>query len=184
LGEVRGERRNLGTDGTIPLLGRARGKSADSIGSDAARGAIFIVRIEQALPRERGSSMRLRKTGRELPAAALAVAKAAALAVLAVSIALAGCARHAATSGATATDATSATAGDGSAQGGSFQSEAERTKAMEEKARELDKKAAEIQNMQGTEQEKIDAVNKLEQERQELHGMSGDSSTPANPPPQ
>jgi hypothetical protein len=55
---------------------------------------------------------------------------------------------------------------------------------MEAKARELDKKAAEIQNMQGSEQEKIDAVNKLEQERQELHRMSGDSSTPANPPPQ
>ncbi|HXO29333.1 MAG TPA: hypothetical protein VOA80_18430 [Thermoanaerobaculia bacterium] len=134
--------------------------------------------------------MRLRKTGRALPAAALAVAKVAALtalaalAVLAATIALAGCARHAATSGTTSTDATSATPGDGSAQGGSYQSEAERTKAMEEKARELDKKAAEIQNMQGTEQEKIDAVNKLEQERQELHGMSGDSSTPANPPPQ
>jgi hypothetical protein len=137
--------------------------------------------------------MRLRKTGRALPVAALAVAKRAplaaltalaALAVLAATIALAGCARHAATTGTSSTDATSATPGDGSAQGGSFQSEAERTKAMEEKARELDKKAAEIQNMQGTEQEKIDAVNKLEQERQELHDMSGDSSTPANPPPQ
>jgi basic membrane lipoprotein Med (substrate-binding protein (PBP1-ABC) superfamily) len=135
--------------------------------------------------------MRLRTTGRALTAAALAVAKLAsslagltALAALAVLGALAGCARHAATTGTSSTDATSATAGDGSAQGGSFQREAERTKAMEEKARELDKKAAEIQNMQGTEQEKIDAVNKLEQERQELHGMSGDSSTPANPPPQ
>jgi hypothetical protein len=38
--------------------------------------------------------------------------------------------------------------------------------------------------MQGTEQEKIDAVNKLEQERQELNRMGGDSSTPAAPPPQ
>jgi basic membrane lipoprotein Med (substrate-binding protein (PBP1-ABC) superfamily) len=131
--------------------------------------------------------MRLRKTGRALPVAALAVAKRAApaaLAALAVVGALAGCARHAATTGTTSTDAASAAPGDGSAQGGSYQSEAERTKAMEAKARELDKKAAEIQNMQGTEQEKIDAVNKLEQERQELHGMSGDSSTPANPPPQ
>jgi len=134
--------------------------------------------------------MRLRKTDRALPAAAFAVAKRAtlvalaALAALAVVGALAGCARHAATTGTTSTDSTSGAPSDGSAQGGSYQSEAERTKAMEAKARELDKKAAEIQNMQGTEQEKIDAVNKLEQERQELHGMSGDSSTPANPPPQ
>lgn len=126
--------------------------------------------------------MRLRKTDRALPVAALAVAKRAALAALAALVALAatiplaGCGRHAATTGTTSTDAT--------AQGGSYQSEAERTKAMEAKARELDQKAAEIQNMQGTEQEKIDAVNKLEQERQELHNMGGDSSTPANPPPQ
>lgn len=137
--------------------------------------------------------MRLRKTRRALPVAALAVTKRATLAALAALVALAalaaigalaGCARHAATTGTTSTDAASAAPGDGSAQGGSYQSEAERTKAMEAKARELDQKAAEIQNMQGTEQEKIDAVNKLEQERQELHGMSGDSSTPANPPPQ
>lgn len=133
--------------------------------------------------------MRLRNTGRALPVAALVAARLtvlvalAALAALAAIGALAGC-RHGSTTGTTSTDASAAAPGDGSAQGGSYQSEAERTKAMEAKARELDKKAAEIQNMQGTEQEKIDAVNKLEQERQELHSMSGDGSTPANPPPQ
>jgi len=152
-----------------------------------SRGAIFIARIEHTLPREGGSGMQFRKTGRTLPVAALASAKRAALAALAALafvVTLAGCARHGATTGTNSTDATSAAPGDGSAQGGSYQSEAERTKAMEEKARELDKKAAEIQNMQGSEQEKTDAVNKLEQERQELHNMSGDGSTPANPPPQ
>ncbi len=125
--------------------------------------------------------MRLRKTDRALPVAALALAAMVALAAI---VALGGCGRHAATTGTTSTDTTAAVPGDGSAGGGTYQSEAERTKAMEAKARELDQKAAEIQNMQGTEQEKIDAVNKLEQERQELNGMGGDSSTPANPPPQ
>jgi|GEM_PF-2479277 len=118
--------------------------------------------------------MRLRRMGRDLPAAALAVA---ALTVLTAVLALAGCGRHPATSATTAPE-------DGSAQGGSYQSEAERTKAMEAKARELNQKATEIQNMQGTEQEKIDAVNKLEQERQELNKTGGDGSSPGNPPPQ
>ncbi|HKV08091.1 MAG TPA: hypothetical protein VJ725_08145 [Thermoanaerobaculia bacterium] len=52
-------------------------------------------------------------------------------------------------------------------------SEADRTRAMEEKAAELDRRAEEIRNMQGTEQEKIDAVNELEKERQELNRMGG-----------
>jgi hypothetical protein len=50
-------------------------------------------------------------------------------------------------------------------------SEAERTRKMEEKAAEIERKSAEIQTMQGTEQEKIDAVNALEKERQELNAM-------------
>jgi len=118
--------------------------------------------------------MALRRMGRDLTAAALAVA---ALAALAAVLVLAGCGRHATTPATTAAE-------DGSAQGGSYRSEAERTKAMEAKARELDQKAAEIQNMQGTEQEKIDAVNKLEQERQDLNKTGGDGSAPGNPPPQ
>ena len=125
--------------------------------------------------------MRLHEKDRALPAAALALAALVALPAIG---ALGGCAKHAATSGTTSTDATSAAPGDGSSQAGSYRSEAERTKAMEAKARELDQKAADIQNMQGTEQEKIDAVNKLEQERQELNRMGGDGSTPAGPPPQ
>jgi hypothetical protein len=100
-----------------------------------------------------------------------------ALAVIGLVLAatLAGCGRHSSGSAATGS-------GDAAAQGSDYQSQAERTKAMEAKARELDQKATEIQNMQGTEQEKIDAVNKLEQERQELNKMGGDSSTPAPPP--
>jgi TolA-binding protein len=86
---------------------------------------------------------------------------------------LAGCERHAA----------APAQASGEAAEGAPQSQAERTKAMEEKAREMDQKAADIQNMQGTEQEKIDAVNKLEQERQELNKQGGDGSTPAAPPP-
>jgi len=124
--------------------------------------------------------MRLRMTGRAQRMAAVTMA----VVLLAAILALAGCGRHAATTGTAPADATAAAPGDGSAQGGSYQNEAERTRAMEAKARELDQKAAEIQNMQGTEQEKIDAVNKLEQERQELNKMGGDGSTSANPPPQ
>jgi TolA-binding protein len=71
----------------------------------------------------------------------------------------------------------------GEAADGATQSQAERTKAMEQKARELDQKAADIQNMQGTEQEKIDAVNKLEQERQELNKQGEGGATPAPPQP-
>ena len=50
-------------------------------------------------------------------------------------------------------------------------SEAERTRKMEEKAADIERKAAEIQTMQGTDQEKIDAVNALEKERRELTEM-------------
>jgi TolA-binding protein len=50
-------------------------------------------------------------------------------------------------------------------------SEAEKTRKMEEKAAEIRRKEEEIRNMQGTEQEKIDAYNQLEKERQELIDM-------------
>ena len=74
-----------------------------------------------------------------------------------------------------------ASAGDAAA-GDSRTSEAERTRRMEAKAQELRDKAAEIQsNTTMTEQEKIDAVNKLDQERQDLD-KAGDSSTPAQHP--
>jgi hypothetical protein len=46
-------------------------------------------------------------------------------------------------------------------------SEAEKTHEMEEKAKEIDRKAEEVRNMDGTEQEKIDAMNSVDQERRE-----------------
>jgi TolA-binding protein len=64
----------------------------------------------------------------------------------------------------------SSTPSSGSASSGSA-SEAERTRKIEEKKAEIDRKAAEIQTMQGTEQEKIDAVNELDKERRELQEM-------------
>jgi len=57
--------------------------------------------------------------------------------------------------------------------------EAERTRKMEAKAAEIERKAEEIRNMEGSEQEKIDAVNRLDQERRELEKMQeGGSSRP------
>jgi len=53
----------------------------------------------------------------------------------------------------------------------STSSEAERTRKMEEKAAEIERHAEEIRNMQGTEQEKIDAMNRLDEERRELNEM-------------
>ena len=51
------------------------------------------------------------------------------------------------------------------------ESEAERTRKIQEKSAEIERKAAEIQNMQGTEQQKIDAVNELDKMRRELQEM-------------
>jgi hypothetical protein len=50
-------------------------------------------------------------------------------------------------------------------------SEAERTRRMEEKAAEIERLAEEIRTMEGTEQEKIDAMNRLEEKRRELSEM-------------
>ena len=49
--------------------------------------------------------------------------------------------------------------------------EAERTRKMEEKAADIRRKVEEIRNMQGTDEEKAEAVNKLDQERRELNEM-------------
>jgi hypothetical protein len=51
--------------------------------------------------------------------------------------------------------------------------EAEKTRQMEEKAAEIERRAEEIRNMEGTEQEKIDALNELDKERRELNEMGG-----------
>ena len=55
-----------------------------------------------------------------------------------------------------------ATQGGGSA-------EAERTRKMDDKAADMNRQADSIQTMEGSEQDKIDAVNKLEQDRQQLN---------------
>jgi hypothetical protein len=55
--------------------------------------------------------------------------------------------------------------------------EAERTRKIQEKAAEIERKQAELQTMQGTDQEKIDAANELEKERQELNQMQEQSGS-------
>ena len=53
----------------------------------------------------------------------------------------------------------------------SSEDQAELTRKIEEKAAEIDRKAEEIQNMQGTDEEKAAAVLELDKERQELQEM-------------
>jgi hypothetical protein len=78
----------------------------------------------------------------------------------------------------------------GSSSASAPPSEAQRTQEMEKKAKDINQQARDIQSMQGTDQEKIDAVNKLEQQRQDLtrqsEGAPADSSStpPPQPPPQ
>lgn len=49
--------------------------------------------------------------------------------------------------------------------------EAERTRRMEEKAAEIRRMEDEILTMEGTDQDKIDAVNRLDEARRELSAM-------------
>ena len=49
--------------------------------------------------------------------------------------------------------------------------QAQKTRKMEEKAAEIVRHAEEVRNMEGTDQEKIDAMNSLDQERRELTEM-------------
>jgi hypothetical protein len=65
--------------------------------------------------------------------------------------------------------------GPSSSQTGSSTNEAEKTRKMEEKAAEIERHAEEIRNMQGTEQEKIDAMKRLDEERRELNEMQEQS---------
>jgi hypothetical protein len=58
-----------------------------------------------------------------------------------------------------------------SSQTGSSTAEAEKTRKMEEKAAEIERHAEEIRTMQGTDQEKSDAMNRLDEERRELNEM-------------
>lgn len=51
-------------------------------------------------------------------------------------------------------------------------SEADRTREMERKAADLDKRTEALKTMTGTDQEKIDAANQIDKERQELANQS------------
>lgn len=53
----------------------------------------------------------------------------------------------------------------------SSEDQAELTRKIEEKAAEIDRKAEEIRNMEGTDEEKAEAVLQLDQERRELQEM-------------
>ncbi|HKI03426.1 MAG TPA: hypothetical protein VKK31_15720 [Thermoanaerobaculia bacterium] len=52
---------------------------------------------------------------------------------------------------------------------GAGSAEAERTREVEEKAADIQSQADAIQSSEGSDQDKIDAVNKLEQERQQMN---------------
>jgi hypothetical protein len=54
--------------------------------------------------------------------------------------------------------------------------EADRTRRMEEKAAEIRRMEEEIRTMEGTEDEKIDAVNRLDAARRELMEMQDEGS--------
>jgi hypothetical protein len=58
---------------------------------------------------------------------------------------------------------------------GSSTSEAERTRKMEEKAAEIRRMDEDLRTMEGTDQEKIDAANRVDQARRELADMQDDS---------
>jgi hypothetical protein len=59
---------------------------------------------------------------------------------------------------------------------GAGSAEAERTREMEEKAADLQRQAEAIQSSEGSDQDKIDAVTRLEQERQQLNETAEGSS--------
>jgi hypothetical protein len=54
-------------------------------------------------------------------------------------------------------------------------SEADRTREMEQKAADLDRRTEALKTMTGTDQEKIDAANQIDKERRELAESSSGS---------
>jgi hypothetical protein len=60
----------------------------------------------------------------------------------------------------------------GSSEGGSYSAEAERTREMEEKAEDINRQAEDLRNMEGSDQDKIDAYNKMQESQQELNSMA------------
>ncbi len=59
-----------------------------------------------------------------------------------------------------------------SSEESSSSSEADRTSEMEDKAAEIDRQAQDLQTMEGSDQDKIDAYNKMQQDQQELSESS------------
>ncbi|HZF10208.1 MAG TPA: hypothetical protein VFE33_15575 [Thermoanaerobaculia bacterium] len=62
----------------------------------------------------------------------------------------------------------SAPAASSSSSSTSSTSEADRTRELEKKAADLDRRTEELKTMNGTDQEKIDAANQIDKERREL----------------
>lgn len=62
----------------------------------------------------------------------------------------------------------------------SSSSEAERTREIERKSADIEKRAANIKDMVGSDQEKIDAANQLEKERQALANQAESGKEPGN----
>jgi hypothetical protein len=58
--------------------------------------------------------------------------------------------------------------------------ESERTREMDDKAADLERQAESIKTMEGSDQDKIDAINKLEQDRQQLNETAEGSSEGGN----
>ena len=70
-----------------------------------------------------------------------------------------------------ASTSSSASGEEGAPSSSSSESQAERTRRIEEKAAEIARMEEDLRNMQGTDQEKIDAMNRIEQARRELMEM-------------
>ena len=59
-----------------------------------------------------------------------------------------------------------------SSEDSSSSSEADRTSEMEDKAEDINQQAEDLRNMEGSDQDKIDAYNKMQQDQQELSESS------------
>lgn len=65
---------------------------------------------------------------------------------------------------------------EGTSTSSSSESQSERTRRIDEKAAEIARMEEDLRNMQGTDQEKIDAMNRIEQARRELMEMQEGSN--------
>lgn len=134
---------------------------------------------ETVLGRRRGRALRAPAAG-----AALAASVAGAL-LLAVLVLAMGCQGHFGAPDKRDAGLQGSSADSSSSASSSAPSEAQRTRDMESKAQDLQKQANDIQSSNGTEQEKIDAANKFEQQRQQLDqpAAGGEGGQQPSPPP-